>query len=64
LGVFVGAYSAEERKRVHEELVRLYTAGKIAPVIDRVVDFDSLPLALADVESRKVIGKLVVRVGE
>jgi NADPH2:quinone reductase len=63
MGVFVGAYSADERKHVHEELVRLYRKGAIAPVVERVVDFGSLPQALADVESRKVAGKVVVRVG-
>lgn len=60
LGVYVGAYSPEQRRIIHAQLVDLFEAGKIAPTVQAVVDFNDLPRALSDVESGKVAGKLVV----
>ncbi len=47
----------------HEELMRLYEAGKIDPLIYRTVPFAELPAALELLGSRKTWGKLVTRPG-
>ena len=62
LGVFVGAYSPRQRRRVNTELLRLYRAGRINPGVDRVLEFNQTPAALADLAARRVSGKTVIRV--
>jgi NADPH2:quinone reductase len=59
LGVFVGAYTPEQRLEIHGELTRLYEQGSIAPLVHGLVDFETVPRALSDLESRRIIGKLV-----
>jgi NADPH:quinone reductase len=46
---------------VHEELVRLYEAGEIDPLIGDVVPFEEVPRALDALGGRATHGKLVVR---
>lgn len=48
--------------KVHEALVDMLQSGKIRTVIDRVIDFDDLPTALAAFERREIIGRVIVRV--
>ncbi len=59
VGVYVGAYDARERLQIHQKLIDLYQRGLIAPPIDKRVDFDGIPAALAALEDRRVCGKLV-----
>jgi alcohol dehydrogenase len=40
----------------------LMKVGSVAPMIDRVLPFESAPEGVAALEERSVIGKLVVRV--
>jgi len=47
--------------QTHEELMRLYEAGKIDPLIYRDVPFGEVPAALAELGSRATWGKLVTR---
>ena len=61
-GVFVGAYSPDQRNQVNDELLKLYSLGKIEPAIDRVVEFSDVPQAIADLEQRQVTGKLVIEI--
>ncbi|MFT5483412.1 MAG: NADPH2:quinone reductase [Halieaceae bacterium] len=61
-GVYVGAYGSEQRRHIHGELLNLYREGKIAPLLDRVVQFEDLPTALADLGARRVRGKLILQV--
>ena len=42
------------------ELVRLYTLGKLKPVVSRVYPLDQAPRALEDMGARKVVGKVVI----
>ena len=44
------------------DLLPLFAAGKLKPVIDRVYDFKDLPVAKARMEADAHVGKLVVRV--
>jgi NADPH:quinone reductase len=48
-------------RETHEELVRLYQAGRIDPLIHEVVPFDEVPEALDLLGSRGTRGKLVTR---
>jgi NADPH:quinone reductase len=48
-------------RETHEELVRLYEAGKIDPLIQEVVPFEEIPAALDLLGSRGTRGKLVAR---
>lgn len=61
VGVFVGAYNYEFLSRAHEELLKLYTEGRIRPLIRRQVSFDDIPRALADLANRRVVGKVVAK---
>ncbi|WP_436771611.1 zinc-binding dehydrogenase [Yinghuangia sp. YIM S09857] len=45
---------------VHAEILGLLDAGEIEPVIGRRIDFDDIPAALTDMESRATHGKVVV----
>jgi NADPH2:quinone reductase len=47
---------------VHGELLRLYEAGRIDPLIGEVVPFEELPSALARLGAGKTVGKVVARV--
>ncbi len=47
---------------LHDDMLRLYQAGAIAPSIGRIYDFNELPEAYEYLASRQSIGKIVVRV--
>lgn len=64
MGVYVGAYTPAQRQAIHDQLITLYQQGSISPTLQEVVAFDQLPQALAEVETGKVAGKLVVKVKE
>ncbi|MGH3087326.1 MAG: NADPH:quinone oxidoreductase family protein [Rubrobacteraceae bacterium] len=46
-------------RRTHEELMRLYEAGKISPLVHSVVPFEEVPDALARLGGRETYGKLI-----
>jgi NADPH2:quinone reductase len=48
-------------EETHQELMKLYEAGKIDPLIYRDVPFGEVPAALAELGSRSTWGKLVTR---
>lgn len=64
VGVFAGAYSPDQRQGFHQQLVALYEAGHISPLIQDVIEFEQLPAAMAKVEAAEVVGKYVVSVKE
>lgn len=49
-------------RRVHDELIKLYASGLIAPQIYRELPFDQAPTGLALLDERQVIGRVVLRV--
>ena len=48
-------------RSTHEDLVEIYEAGEIDPLISEVVSFEQLPEALGLLGSRSTYGKIVLR---
>ena len=66
-GVFWGAYAAREpvkNRASIKQLFDLWAEGKIAPKVTEIFPFDRGGDAIAKMESRAAIGKLVVRVAD
>jgi NADPH:quinone reductase len=47
---------------VHAHLVELLRAGRIRPLVGRVVPFEQLPEALEEMEARATMGRIVVQI--
>lgn len=65
LGLYWGLYQERMPQLVeeaHDELIRLFEAGKIAPVIDHVVPFDDAPSAITKLATGTTVGRVVIRV--
>ncbi|MGL3148777.1 NADPH:quinone oxidoreductase family protein [Microbacterium sp. A82] len=65
LGLYWGLY--QERlphlvDEAHDELIRLFEAGKIAPVIDSVVAFDEAPAAITKLATGTTVGRVVIQI--
>lgn len=58
VGVLAALYDKEFLDCTHEELLTLYAEGKIRPATQKVF-FEDIPIALADLADRKVIGRVV-----
>jgi len=58
VGVLAALYDKEFLDRTHEELLTLYAEGRIRPATQKV-SFEDIPIALADLADRKVIGRVV-----
>lgn len=66
LGLYWGLYQERYPELVadaHADLMRLFEAGAIAPVVDSVVPFDRAPDALTALASGATVGRVVVEVG-
>lgn len=64
LGLHWGLYNRvmpELPRRVHDELCRLYAAGKIDPLVYDTFAFEEVPSALEKLGGRMTYGKVVVR---
>ncbi|WP_419906396.1 NADPH:quinone oxidoreductase family protein [Hoeflea sp.] len=55
---------ADLLKQVYADLFDLVSSGKIDPVVDTDRQFDELPAALGDLASRKVTGKMALRISD
>jgi NADPH2:quinone reductase len=60
VGVIAVPPSAEVAQEMHLRLMEWYGSGKVRPVIAGRFDFESLPTALAALETQRVRGKQVV----
>lgn len=63
VGVFWGEFAKREpagNARMLGELAGWYAAGRIKPVLDRVLPMTELPQAFARMAAREVVGKLVL----
>ena len=64
MGVVWGAYR-HQQPQVHREtlaqVMELYRAGTIRPVVSKVYDFDQAPAAIRDLASRNTYGKVALR---
>ena len=66
VGVHLAAYRREDPgllRRVHDELLALLAAGRIAPAVHAVLPFEALPDALALIAQRRVVGRVALRTG-
>jgi len=61
VGVFVGAYDRTAMGPIHEQLLELSSRGDVCPLAARLVPFAELPMALAELAGRQMIGKSVTR---
>src|SRR4051794_12452711 len=52
----------EYLKEVAEDLERMIAGGFVSPIVGRAYDFEDAPQALRDLDERRAIGKLVLRV--
>lgn len=55
-------FPREVGEAIHADVLALLAAGRIRPVVGRVIDFDQVPAGLEDLESRRTLGRVVVRV--
>jgi NADPH:quinone reductase len=46
--------------RIHDELIRLWRAGQIRPLVGAVEPFEELPAALERMEDRSTVGRVVI----
>jgi NADPH2:quinone reductase len=63
VGVFWGEFAKREparNARMFGELAAWHAAGKVKPVLDRVLPMDQLPSAFARMAKREVVGKVVL----
>jgi NADPH2:quinone reductase len=66
VGVFWGSHARRHPGFVGEaqdELARLYSEGKINPVVGRKYSLEEAPVAMRDLADRKIMGKAVLTVG-
>lgn len=66
VGLHWGLYNKtrpELVRETHEELMRLYEAGSISPLVHSVVPFEEVPDALVELGGRNTYGKLVTKPG-
>lgn len=67
LGLYWGLYQERMPHLVdaaHDELIRLFEEGKIAPVVDHVVAFDDAPSAITKLATGTTVGRVVIQVIE
>ena len=63
VGAIPARYSRQERMADHRELSALWDAGSICSVVTASYPFEALPEAMAALESRQVIGRVVLNMG-
>lgn len=65
LGLYWGLYQERAPELVdeaHDDLIRLFEAGAIAPVVDHVVPFSDAPAALTALATGTTVGRVVIDV--
>jgi len=66
VGATMGAYPPAEGRAIeadaHRAILALLDSGRFRPVVGRVIDFDDVPKALAELAARRSMGRIVVRV--
>ncbi|WP_235590564.1 NADPH:quinone oxidoreductase family protein [Leucobacter sp. G161] len=65
LGLYWGLYQERAPHLVteaHEELIKLFEAGKISPVVDHTVPFAEAPAALTALATGNTVGRVVIEV--
>ncbi|MDE3205824.1 MAG: NADPH:quinone oxidoreductase family protein [Acidobacteriota bacterium] len=52
-----------EGQQAHRRILEMVRTGQLRPAVTRELTFDAIPAALEDMEQRRTMGRLVVRVG-
>jgi len=63
MGSGYGERLPEIEAAAHAHLLALLAAGKLRPLVTRVVEFAEIPHALRDLAERRALGRIVARVG-
>lgn len=66
VGVFWGAFTLRDpatSRHNMDELVALFSAGRIRPCVSRIFPFEEYIAAFDELTSRRAIGKIVLRIG-
>jgi len=63
MGSGYGERLPEIEAEAHAHLLALLAAGKLKPLVTRVVEFAEIPQALRDLAERRALGRIVARVG-
>jgi NADPH2:quinone reductase len=64
VGIAWGAYRKHEPEllgQIHADVLRLYAEGKVDPLVHSVLPLEEAPRGLADLASRRTVGKVVIR---
>ncbi len=59
VGVLAGTFDRDYMLGMHNELLTMYSDGRIKPVIDHQIGFSGIGSALQDLADRKVVGRVV-----
>ncbi len=65
VGLAWGAYLGHDPSlfpAIHIDLIRLWEKGQVDPLVHTVLPFEDAPQGIADLASRKTVGKVVVRI--
>jgi NADPH2:quinone reductase len=62
LGGYPPAEMARIERRAQDDIVELLERGAFRPVTTRVIDFDEVPAAVGDLDARRTMGRVVVRI--
>ncbi|MGH8976287.1 MAG: NADPH:quinone oxidoreductase family protein, partial [Acidimicrobiia bacterium] len=65
MGLAWGAYLGHDPSlfpEIHQDLIRLWEKGLVDPLVHDVLPFEQAPQGIADLASRRTVGKVVVRV--
>lgn len=65
LGLYWGLYQERMPQLVddaHDDLIRLFEAGQITPVVDEIVPFEDAPSAITKLATGATVGRVVIRV--
>jgi NADPH:quinone reductase len=66
VGATLGGYPPDEMARIEQRaqahIVELLHRGAFKPVTTRVIDFDDVPAAVGDLDARRTMGRVVVRI--
>ncbi len=59
VGTIAGLFPRHEMLAMHDEILTLHAAGRLTPLIDRVIGFDDIGPSLQDLADRKIRGRVV-----
>ncbi len=61
VGAIAGMFPRQDMLAMHDEILTLHAAGKLEPLLERVIGFEGIGQGLQDLADRKVRGRVVAR---